>query len=81
MLTVLRDESQITLPEALVEKLGVSVGDSFHVSEKEGVIRLTPMSDTIRSVWPKEFIELLGSIDDDTFVEPEDISFSDRETF
>jgi uncharacterized protein YdeI (BOF family) len=81
MRIVLRADSQITLPGVLVEKLGVSVGDSFHVSEKEGVIRLTLMRDTVSSVWPKEFIELLGSIDDDTFVEPADISFSDREAF
>jgi hypothetical protein len=76
-----RPGAWLTLPEALVERLGVSVGDSFQISEKEGVIRLTPVSDTIKSAWPKEFIELLGSIDDDTFVEPADILFSDREAF
>lgn len=81
MLTSLRAKSQITLPKSLVERLGVSPGDNFDISEKEGVIHLTPVPNEISSVWPKEFVELQGSIDDKTFVEPEDISFSERELF
>ena len=81
MLTSLRAESQITLPKNLVERLGVSTGDDFDIYEKEGVICLTPVVCKVNSVWPKEFVELHGSIDDETFVEPEDISFSERELF
>ena len=81
MLTSLRAKSQITLPKSLVERLGVSLGDNFDVSEKEGVICLTPMANEINSIWPKEFVELQGSIDDETFVEPKDITFSEREVF
>jgi bifunctional DNA-binding transcriptional regulator/antitoxin component of YhaV-PrlF toxin-antitoxin module len=81
MVTALREESQITLPKSLVEKLGISVGDSFEISEKEGVINLTLVSGGNSSIWPKEFLELQGSIDDETFVEPKDISFSEREAF
>jgi len=54
MLTALRAKSQITLPENLVERLGISVGDSFDISEKDGVICLTPVVE-----WPKEFDETL----------------------
>ena len=79
LLTALRAKSQITLQNVLVERLGISPGDSLDISEKEGVICLTPVTGDINSTWPKEFIELRGSIDDETFVEPEDISFSERE--
>ena len=81
MLTSLRAKSQITIPENFVERLGVSVGDSFDVSEKEGVICLTPVAEDATSVWPKEFVELQGSIDDETFIKPENILFSEREDF
>ena len=81
MLTSLRAKSQITLPKDFVERIGVSVGDSFEISEKEGVICLTPVTDKIASVWPKEFVELQGSIDDETFMEPENISFSEIENW
>ena len=81
MLTSLRAKSQITLPKSLIERLGVSLGDNFDVSEKEGVICLTPMTNEINSIWPKEFVELQGSIDDETFVEPKDIAFSESEVF
>ena len=81
MLTSLGAESQITLPKGLVERLGFSLGDNFDISEKEGVICLTHMGNEINSIWPKEFVELQGSIDDETFVEPKDISFSEREMF
>ena len=81
LLTTLRAKSQITLPNILVKRLGISPGDSFDISEKGGVICLTPVACVINSTWPKEFIEIQGSIDDETFVEPEDVSFSEREKF
>ena len=81
MLAALSANSQITLPKSLVERLGVSAGDSFDISEKEGVISMVPVVDEINSIWTKEFVELQGSVDDNTFVEPEDISFSEREAF
>ena len=81
MLTSLLAKSQVTLPKSLVERLGVSAGDNFDISENEGVICLTPVKNEIVSEWPKEFVELQGSIDDETFMEPEDISFSEREAF
>ena len=81
MMNALRAKSQVTLPKSLVERLGVFIGDNFDISEKEGVICLTPVPNEENSIWPKEFVDLQGSIDDETFVEPEDISFSKRETF
>ena len=81
MLTSLQTKEQITLPKCLIEKLGISLGDNFEISEREGVICLTPVVYEIASVWSKEFIDLQGTIADETFAEPEDISFSEREKF
>jgi bifunctional DNA-binding transcriptional regulator/antitoxin component of YhaV-PrlF toxin-antitoxin module len=81
VLTQLQANSQITLPEVLVEKLGFSVGDEFDISEREGTICLTPLTGAIHHSWPKEFIDLLGSVDDDTFVAPDDVPLSDIEPF
>ncbi|MDR3280626.1 MAG: AbrB/MazE/SpoVT family DNA-binding domain-containing protein [Synergistaceae bacterium] len=77
MLAELRAKSQITLPKALVDKLGLSVGDKLDIFEKEGAIHMKPLI----VAWPKEFVNLNGSIDDDTFAEPEEIPFVDRGLF
>jgi bifunctional DNA-binding transcriptional regulator/antitoxin component of YhaV-PrlF toxin-antitoxin module len=81
VLAQLQTNSQITLPEALIEKLGFSVGDKFDISERNGTICLAPLTGMIHPSWPKEFLDLLGSIDDDTFEAPRDVPLSDRESF
>ena len=68
MLTALSVKSQITLPKPLVDKLGVYVGDSFDIYEKEGVICLTPAANAKKSNWPKELVEYQNLIDNETFL-------------
>ena len=80
MLTALRAKSQVALPKSLIERLGVSTGDKTF-TKKGGVICLIHMDNKVNSIWPKEFVDLQGSLDDETFVEPEDILFSEREAF
>jgi hypothetical protein len=80
-LAQLKANSQITLPEVLVEKLGFSVCDKFDISEKGGAICHTPLASVIHPSWPKDFIDLLGSVDDDTFVVLDDVPLSDIEPF
>ena len=69
MLVALRAKSQITLPKPLVDKLGVSVGDSFDIYENEGVICLAPVTNAKKSSWPKELVEYRNLIDNETFLE------------
>ena len=52
MLAELRKKSQITLPKAIVVELGLSEGDQLDISEKDGVIYLTPVA-----VYPKKYVE------------------------
>ena len=52
MLVKIRGRSQITIPAAIIKKLGIVEGDKFEVTEKDGGIFLCPVA-----VYPKEKIE------------------------
>ena len=56
MLAELRTKSQITLPKEIVTSLGLSEGDKLEVSEKDGVIFMTPVT-----VYPKKYVDELQS--------------------
>ena len=44
MLTEIRKHSQITIPPEIIKKLGISVGDKFEITEKDGGIFLFPVT-------------------------------------
>ena len=54
MLTQVRAKSQITIPGAIVNRLGIQEGDQLDVIEKDGTIVLFPMA-----VYPTKYIEEL----------------------
>jgi AbrB family looped-hinge helix DNA binding protein len=54
MLAELRQKSQITIPKDIVTKLGLSEGDKLEVSEKDGMICVTPVA-----VYPKNYLRAL----------------------
>ena len=56
MLAELRTKSQITIPKEIITSLGLSEGDKLEVSEKDGVIFMTPVT-----VYPKKYVEELQS--------------------
>ena len=56
MLAELRTKSQITLPKEIVNALGLSEGDKLEISEKDGVIFMTPVT-----VYPKKYVDELQS--------------------
>lgn len=57
MLAEIRGRSQITIPAEIVKKLGVSEGDKFDVTEKDGGIFLCPVV-----VYPKDKIAKIAKI-------------------
>jgi AbrB family looped-hinge helix DNA binding protein len=56
MLAELRPKAQITLPKAIVEKMGLSCGDKLDIFEKDGVIHILPVV-----VYPKKYVDVLNS--------------------
>ena len=44
MIATIRKRSQITMPNEIVTKLGLSEGDQLDVTEKDGTIILFPMA-------------------------------------
>lgn len=52
MIATLRKRSQITLPNEVVTKLGLSEGDQLDVMEKDGAIMLFPTT-----AYPTKYIE------------------------
>ena len=54
MLAELRQKSQVTIPEYIIECLGLNEGDKFEIYEKEGTIYMTPVA-----VYPEEYLERL----------------------
>lgn len=52
MLAELRAKSQITIPKELVEKMGLSEGDTLDIFEKDGVICIMPVA-----VYPKKYVD------------------------
>lgn len=57
MISELRAKSQITLPKAIVEKFGLSVGDKLEIIEKDGAICIIPVA-----VYPKRYVENLEAM-------------------
>ena len=57
MLAELRGRSQITIPSDIIKKLGISEGDKFDVSEKDGGIFLCPVV-----VYPKSSLEKIAKL-------------------
>ncbi|MDR0847308.1 MAG: AbrB/MazE/SpoVT family DNA-binding domain-containing protein [Lactobacillales bacterium] len=57
MIAELRAKSQITLPKAIVKKLGLETGDQLEFVEKNGVIYMVPVV-----TYPKAFMDHLDSI-------------------
>ena len=49
MLAEIRGRSQITIPAEIIKKLGISEGDKFDITEKDGGIFLCPVI-----VYPKD---------------------------
>lgn len=56
MIAELRKKSQITIPKEIVLKLGLSEGDKFDVTERDGAITMLPVT-----VYPKEYVDELRS--------------------
>jgi hypothetical protein len=81
MLTELLAESQIALPQTIIDKMGFTVGDLFDISEREGGVFIMPVAPNVyvenaHNIRRKQILrELYGSIDDSTFVEPPEILF------
>ncbi len=57
MLAEIRGRSQITIPAELIKKLGISEGDKFDITERDGGIFLCPVV-----VYPKEKMEKIARI-------------------
>lgn len=61
MLIELRGKSQVTIPKAYIDKLGVSQGDYFEATIQSGSLVLTPVA-----VYPKKYLEELKEEIDQT---------------
>lgn len=65
MIAELRARSQITIPKAIADAIGLSVGDKLEVSESDGAIRLVPVA-----VYPKAYVkgleDMFSALDADT---------------
>ena len=57
MLAEIRGRSQITIPSEIIKKLGISEGDKFDITERDGGIFLCPVV-----VYPKDKIEKLARL-------------------
>ena len=55
MLTVLRAKSQITIPSAIVMRLGLKEGDQLDIYEENGSIKMMPVA-----VYPKAYVNQLN---------------------
>ena len=64
MLAELRGRSQITIPAEIIKKLGISEGDKFDITEKDGGIFLCPVV-----VYPKDKIAKLAKLIKDSEIE------------
>ena len=54
MLTVLRSKSQITIPSAIVSRMGLKEGDQLDITEVDGKIQMIPVV-----VYPKAYVDEL----------------------
>jgi len=57
MLVEMRARSQITLPNEIIKRMGISEGDKFEVIERDGGVFLCPVV-----VYPKVKIEKIAQI-------------------
>ena len=57
MLAEIRGRSQITIPSEIIKRLGISEGDKFDITEKDGGIFLCPVV-----VYPKDKIAKIAKI-------------------
>lgn len=57
MLAELRGRSQLTIPAEIIKRLGISEGDIFDISEKDGGIFLCPVI-----IYPKNQIEKIARL-------------------
>ena len=57
MLVEMRERSQITLPNEIIKRLGISEGDKFEVIERDGGVFLCPVV-----VYPKAKLEQIAKI-------------------
>jgi len=77
MITELLAESQITLPQTIIDKMGLAIGDLFDISERDGGFFIMPVVVPKMEMSQFEYVQFLnemcGCIDDPTFVEPPEI--------
>ena len=52
MIATLRKKAQITIPNEIVNKLGLSEGDQLEITEQDGMIMILPMA-----VYPSKYID------------------------
>jgi AbrB family looped-hinge helix DNA binding protein len=57
MLAELRSKSQITLPQSIVNKMGLSTGDKLEIFEKDGIICIMPVV-----MMPKKYAEEMAAL-------------------
>ncbi len=71
MLAELRGRSQLTIPAEIIKRLGISEGDIFDISEKDGGIFLCPVV-----VYPKKQIEKIAKL-----IKKSENEISDQQAF
>jgi AbrB family looped-hinge helix DNA binding protein len=76
MLIEVRGRSQITLPAEIVKKLGISEGDKFEVTERDGGVFLCPVV-----VYPKAKIEEIAKVIKDNKENPSAVYESVEDMF
>ena len=54
MITELGQQAQITIPQDIIAKLGLTEGDKLEITENNGVIRIFPVA-----VYPEGYVEAL----------------------
>lgn len=64
MLAEIRGRSQITIPAEIIKKLGISEGDKFDITEKDGGIFLCPVI-----VYPKDKLLKIAKLIKDSEVQ------------
>ena len=82
MLTELLAESQVTLPQTMIDRLGLSVGDLLVVTERDGGVFIAPAAgahgdryEMSHQEYQQFLDETYRCIDDPTFVEPPEIRY------
>jgi len=76
MLVEMRARSQITLPNEITKKMGISEGDRFEVMERDGGVFLCPVV-----VYPRAKLEKLAQIIKDHEKEPSVVYSSVEDMF